>query len=77
MDTVDPIRDMDVINIELVLADLDSIQKRRKRQQKTAKAGDKMAHAELELLDRLEPHFDQGKHAVTLGVTTCWACERT
>lgn len=69
MDTVDPIRDIEVINTELVLADLDSIQKRRTRQQKMAKSGDKKAQAELELLDRLEPHFDQGKHAVTLEVT--------
>src|SRR3954451_5380218 len=69
MDSVDPIRDIEIVNTELVLADLDSIQKRRTRQQKIAKAGDKKAQAELELLDRLEPHFDQGKHAVTLDVT--------
>ena len=68
MDTVDPIRDIEVVNTELVLADLDSIQKRRTRQQKMAKSGDKKAQAELELLDRLEPHFDQGKHAFTLEV---------
>src|SRR5436853_3473800 len=41
MDTVDPIRDIEIINTELVLADLDSIQKRRTRQQKMAKSGDK------------------------------------
>src|ERR1700704_5934508 len=61
MDTVDPIRDIEIVNTELVLADLDSIQKRRTRQQKMAKSGDKKAQAELDLLDRLEPHFDQGK----------------
>src|ERR1700712_2474903 len=66
MDSVDPIRDIEVVNTELVLADLDSIQKRRTRQQKIAKGGDKKAQAELELLDRLEPHFNEGKHAVTL-----------
>jgi hypothetical protein len=66
MDSVDPIRDIDVINTELILADLDSIQKRRTRQQKVAKAGDKKAQAELELLDRLEPHLNEGKHAFTL-----------
>src|SRR5205823_10824692 len=41
MDSVDPIRDIEIVNTELVLADLDSIQKRRTRQQKIAKAGDK------------------------------------
>src|SRR4051795_7053935 len=64
MDSVDPIRDIDVINTELVLADIESIQKRRTRQQKIAKAGDKKAQAELDLIDRLEPHFNEGKHAV-------------
>src|SRR6266567_5573051 len=38
MDTVGPIRDIEIINTELVLADLDSIQKRRTRQQKMAKS---------------------------------------
>src|ERR1700712_3858609 len=66
MDSVDPIRDIDIINTELVLADLDSVQKRRVRQQKAAKSGDKKAQAELALLDRLEPHLNEGKHAVTL-----------
>ncbi len=66
MDTVDPIRDIEIVNTELILADLDSIQKRRSRQQKIAKAGDKKAQAQLELLDRLEPHLNGGKHAFTL-----------
>ena len=57
MDTVDPIRDIEVINTELVLADLDSVQKRRLKQQKIAKGGDKKAIAEVELIDRLEAHL--------------------
>src|SRR3954465_4623671 len=61
MDTVDPIRDIEIINTELVLADLDSVQKRRARQQKQAKSGDKKIIAELALLDRLEPHLNEGK----------------
>jgi ribosome-binding ATPase len=66
MDSVDPIRDIDVINTELILADLESIQKRRQRQQKAAKSGDKTAQAEIDLLDRLEPHLNEGKHAVSM-----------
>src|SRR5471032_735422 len=53
MDTVDPIRDIEIVNTELVLADLDSIQKRRAKQQKAAKGGDKKAQTELDLIDRL------------------------
>lgn len=69
MDSVDPIRDIDVINTELILADLDSVQKRRLRQSKAAKSGDKKAQAEVALLDRLEPHLNEGKYAVTLEMT--------
>ncbi len=69
MDTVDPIRDIDVINTELILADLDSIQKRRLKQQKLAKGGDKKAQAELDLMDRLEPHLNGGKFAFGLEMT--------
>lgn len=68
MDTVDPIRDIEVINTELILADLDSIQKRRLRQSKIAKSGDKKAQAEIALLDRLEPHLNEGKHAFALDI---------
>jgi ribosome-binding ATPase len=69
MDTVDPIRDIDVINTELILADLDSIQKRRLKQQKLAKGGDKKAQAEIDLIDRLEPHLNAGKFAFALEMT--------
>ena len=69
MDTVDPIRDIEVVNTELLLADLDSIQKRRLKQQKIAKSGDKKAQAELDLIDRLEPHLSNGQFAFGLEMT--------
>ena len=69
MDTVDPVRDIEVINTELVLADLDSVEKRKAKTQKTAKSGDKKAIAEVELLDKLEAHLNQGKTVVTLDLT--------
>ncbi|HEU0120943.1 MAG TPA: redox-regulated ATPase YchF [Bryobacteraceae bacterium] len=69
MDTVDPVRDIEVIDTELILADLESVQKRRQRQQKAAKSGDKKIAAELELLDRLEPHLSGGLHAFSLEMT--------
>lgn len=66
MDTVDPIRDIEVINTELILSDLEAVAKRKAKQQKIAKGGDKKAQAELELLDRLEPHLSSGKYADVL-----------
>ncbi len=69
MDTVDPVRDIEVINTELVLADLDSVEKRKNRVQKAAKSGDKKALAELALLDKLEAHLNEGKTVVTLDLT--------
>ena len=61
MDTVDPVRDIEVVNTELVLADLDSVEKRKAKQQKAAKSGDKRVIAELELLEKLDAHLNQGK----------------
>ncbi len=69
MNTVDPVRDIEVINTELVLADLESVEKRKARQQKAAKSGDKKILAELELLDKLEAHLNAGKTVVTMELT--------
>ncbi len=69
MDTVDPVRDIEVINTELVLADLESVEKRKAKTQKTAKSGDKKAVAEVELLEKLEAHLNQGRTVVTLDLT--------
>jgi GTP-binding protein YchF len=69
MDSVDPIRDIEIVNTELILADIDSIDKRKSKQQKMAKGGDKKAQAELELIARLEPHLDEGQFAYSLDMT--------
>lgn len=66
MDTVDPIRDIEIINTELVLADLESVEKRKAKQLKAAKSGDKKLLAEVELLEKLEEHLNRGKTVVTL-----------
>jgi GTP-binding protein YchF len=70
MDTVDPVRDIDVVNTELVLADLDSVEKRKAKQQKAAKSGDKKVIAEVELLERLDAHLNQGKTIATMNLTS-------
>jgi ribosome-binding ATPase len=69
MDTVDPVRDIEVINTELVLADLESVEKRKAKGQKAAKSGDKKSLAEVELLERLEGHLNTGKTVVTMELT--------
>ncbi len=67
--TVDPVRDIEIINTELILADLAAVEKRRDRQQKAAKTGDKLAKAEVALAEKLMPHLDAGKPATTLTLT--------
>jgi ribosome-binding ATPase len=63
--TIDPLRDIEVINTELIIADLEGVSKRKSRVEKDAKRGIKEAQAELALCDKLIPHLDQGKPALT------------
>ena len=64
--SVDPIRDIEVINTELILADLGSLQKRLERVQKLMRTGERQAKAESALLDKLIPHLNAGNPATTL-----------
>jgi GTP-binding protein YchF len=66
MGGVDPVRDIEVVTTELVLADLEAVTKRIDKTQKKAKSGDKEAQAELILLEKLGPHLNEGKTANTL-----------
>jgi GTP-binding protein YchF len=66
---IDPIRDIETIITELVLADLETVQKRREKGARDAKRGDKAALAEAELIGKIEPHLDRGKPAITLKLT--------
>ena len=68
--TVDPVRDIEVITTELVMADIDAVQKRKDKNTKAARGGDKQAKAENDLIVKLEPHLDAGKPAVTLELST-------
>ena len=63
--SVDPVRDIEIITTELVLADMASVQKRIERQGKAAKGGDKVAKAEIDLGQKILPHLDSGKPAST------------
>ncbi|WP_193214197.1 redox-regulated ATPase YchF [Luteolibacter marinus] len=64
--SVDPIRDIEVINAELILADIAAMEKRRVSREKKAKGGDKESKAEVELIDKLMPHLNDGNPALTL-----------
>jgi GTP-binding protein YchF len=67
--TIDPIRDIEVVNTELVLADLASLQKRHDRLQKEVRAGDKAAKIESAIIEKLLSHLDAGKAAITAELT--------
>jgi GTP-binding protein YchF len=60
--SVDPVRDMEVINLELALADLAQLERRIDRVRKSARA-DKQAQAELVVLEQLLPALNQGQPA--------------
>src|ERR687883_422146 len=61
--TVDPRRDIETIQVELALADLSTVERRRERAQKTAKSGDKAARAEIEVADKLLAVLSEGRPA--------------
>ena len=61
---IDPVRDIETITTELVLADLATLEKQRAGREKRAKAGDSEARAEVELIDRMLPHLNAGKPAL-------------
>ena len=67
--SVDPVRDIEIINTELVIADLDNIKKRREKLAKDVKRGDKAAVAEDTVLAKFEPVLDTGKLALTVQLT--------
>ncbi len=57
--SVDPIRDVEVINLELILADMEQVDRRLGRLAKQAKSGDKAAKAEQAVLEKVKEGFDQ------------------
>jgi GTP-binding protein YchF len=67
--SVDPVRDIEVINTELMLADLDTVTRRRERVAKDVKRGDKSAAAEEAVLAKLEAALATGKPALVADLT--------
>lgn len=65
---VDPIRDIETINLELIFADMDSITKKLVKAKASAKGGDRKFLAEVELLERIYAHLESGKHVRAMEV---------
>ncbi|WP_455202107.1 redox-regulated ATPase YchF [Kaarinaea lacus] len=66
---VDPIRDIEVINTELGLADLDSTEKNIAKTSKIVKSGDKEAKAKMAVLEKIRDHLDSGKPVRSLDLS--------
>ena len=67
--SVDPVRDIEVINTELMLADLESVAKRREKLVKDIKRGDKSAAAEEAVLAKIEAALADGTPALMVDLT--------
>ena len=67
--SVDPVRDMETINIELIFADMDTMDKRIEKAEKNSKSGDKKLLAEVEFLKRIKSHLESGKPVRSMELT--------
>ena len=63
--SIDPARDIETINLELIFADMETVQRRKDKATKNFRGGDKKAGVEMELADRLYAHLESGKPART------------
>ena len=66
---VDPLSDIEVIDTELALADLETVEKALDRASRAAKVGDKKAQARKDLLERVQAQLDQGRPVRGLDLT--------
>jgi ribosome-binding ATPase len=67
--TVDPLHDIEVINFELVIADMDTVRKRLDKAERDARSGDKVAIVEVSVLKRILPALEGGKLASSVSMT--------
>ena len=66
--SIDPVRDMETIDLELQVKDLESVEKKMQRLERAAKVGDKDARKGLEILARYKDHFENFSNARTLEI---------
>ena len=67
--SIDPLRDIDIINTELCLADMETVEKRQERLVKLAKTGDKKVKLEQAVMEKVMAGLSDGFPARRLGVT--------
>lgn len=67
--SIDPIRDIETISLELVLSDLEIIERRIEKTVKTARSGDKNSKQEMVILDKIKAQLEAGKPVRTLEFT--------
>ena len=72
--SVDPVRDIDTINIELILSDLEIVGRRLDKAQKALK-GDKSVQGEVDFLRKLTAHLESGKSARSIEAPEDWQKE--
>ena len=66
--SVDPIRDIETINLELIFADLEVLERRMEKGVKLARSGDKKAKVEYEIMEKVKAHLELNKPIRTLEV---------
>lgn len=69
LNQLDPVRDVEVVDTELLLADLEIIGRQRQKIEKKAKSGEKPAAQALTVLERVEAGLNEGKWAKDLGLS--------
>ncbi|MFT5157013.1 MAG: GTP-binding protein YchF [Bacteroidia bacterium] len=67
--SVDPVRDKEIIDTELQLKDLESVEGRKQKAVKAAKTGDKSAKLTVELLDKIQSHLETGSSVRSMELT--------
>jgi ribosome-binding ATPase len=63
--SVNPVRDKEIIDLELISRDIETLEKKIQRLEKIAKSGDKDAKAGIEIVSRLKDHMENGESART------------
>ena len=66
---INPVGDKEIIETELQLKDLESVEKKIQRIEKAAKNGDAKSKEELEILQRVKTHLESGKNVALMGLT--------
>ena len=66
--SVDPIRDIETINLELIFSDIETLEKHMEKSKKSVHSGDKTSQEELSFMERLHEHLEKGQLARTLPI---------